>query len=140
MRVDLDEQESTEIGFAPLIDCIFLLLIFFLVATSFKKQEEIKENLALGFELPKSTASFDWGSIEAAPLVVGVDKEGIFYLHNQPISVQDLHNFLIKEKENNPQQRVRIDGDQQTPYQNIVHIMDVLQFNGLTNIGLHTRE
>jgi len=140
MKIDLGEQEQTDIGFAPLIDCIFLLLIFFLVATSFKKQEEIKENLALGFELPKSTASFDWGSIEAEPLIVGVDKNGLFYLANQPISVQALHDLLAEEKNINPTRRVRIDGDQRTPYQNIVHIMDMLQAYGFANIGLHTRD
>ena len=44
MRIELEDQENTDIGFAPLLDCIFLLLVFFLVATSFNKaQEQPKE-------------------------------------------------------------------------------------------------
>lgn len=140
MKIDLGDEEQTEIGFAPLIDCIFLLLIFFLVATSFKKQEEKKENLALGFELPRSTASFDWGSATGNPLVIGVDRDGGFYLDNEAVSVQQLHDRLGLEQQQNPQRRIRIDGDKRTHYQNIVHLMDICQINGFTNIGMHTRE
>ncbi len=139
MRVDLGEQEQIEIGFAPLIDCIFLLLIFFLVATSFKHQENNKEEQELPIELPISAASFDWSSTEAAPFIIGVDQQGIFFVDNKQISTQDLHQRLLLEKQRNPERRIRIDGDKLTAYQNVVHVLDLCQFAGFTRIGVHTR-
>jgi len=139
MRIELGEAEQTEIGFAPLIDCIFLLLIFFLVATSFKKDDEKKNSEELPIDLPISSASFDWQKAEAPPLVIGVDRQGNYYWGTKEVSVTMLREHLQKAKEDTPSRRIRIDGDKMTSYQNIIHVLDLCQFEGFTNIGVHTR-
>jgi biopolymer transport protein ExbD len=53
--------------------------------------------------------------------------------------VQGLHDVLKREAARDPQRRIRIDGDEQVPYQEIVHVLDLCQFEGFTNIALHTR-
>lgn len=139
MRINVDDPDNTEIGFAPLIDCVFLLLIFFLVATSFKTQEEAKKNIELPVQLPTSAASFDWDAAASAPLIIGVDTQGQFYWGNEKISITQLRNKLREAKQTSPERRIRIDGDRMTPYQNIVHVLDLCQFEGFTSIGVHTR-
>ncbi len=138
MKVDLGEDEQTEIGFAPLIDCVFLLLIFFLVATSFKQEETKEEQLELEIDLPVSSASMSQNGASNAPIIISVDKYGNFFWQEKEVSTQELHDHLRRAAQISTDRRIRVDGDRQTPYQNIVHVLDLCQFEGFTNIGMHT--
>lgn len=137
MRIDLGEEDRVEIEFAPLIDCVFLLLIFFLVATSFKR-ETGRALQDLPIELPTSTASLDRTGAVPPPLVIGVGRDGQIYWQGEPVSTGQLHAHLRQEAQGDRDRRIRIDGDRLTPYQNIVHVLDLCQFEGFTNIGMHT--
>ena len=132
MRIDLGHDEPPEIGLIALIDCIFFLLMFFMVATSFRQDKPNRPQKELPVVLPAAQASLDAARGAAAPLVLGVDRQGRVYvgLAFQHV-VQALHGY--------PQRRIRIDGDEQVPYQEIVHVLDLCQFEGFTNIALHTR-
>ena len=139
MRVHLGEEEAPEIGLIALIDCIFFLLMFFMVATSFKQQEHNNQHKELPVVLPQSSVSLSPDSRAAEPLVIVVDRSGKFYLGDEQVSTQVLHDRLRQEAAANPQRRVRIDGDGGTAYQHIVHVMDLCQFEGLTHISMRTR-
>jgi biopolymer transport protein ExbD len=75
-----------------------------------------------------------------APLVLAVDSRGKVYVGGERVTVQGLHDVLKREAARDPQRRIRIDGDEQVPYQHIVHVLDLCQFEGFTNIALHTRK
>lgn len=139
MRIKLGEEEQPEIGLIALIDCIFFLLMFFMVATSFKQPSDLKKQAELPVSLPISQASLEPDEAAAAPLVIGVDKDGNLFLDGAPVSTQVLHGRLKQEAAANPGRRVRIDGDQLARYQDIVHVLDLCQFERLTNISMHTR-
>lgn len=139
MRIKLGEEEQPEIGLIALIDCIFFLLMFFMVATSFKQPGDVKKQAELPVSLPISQASLEPDEAAAAPLVIGVDKDGDLFLDGAPVSTQVLHGRLKLEAAANPGRRVRIDADQLTRYQDIVHVLDLCQFERLTNISMHTR-
>jgi biopolymer transport protein ExbD len=139
MRINLGEDEQPEIGLIALIDCIFFLLMFFMVATSFKQQNMQKKVKELTVVLPTSSASLDRTDSGVAPLLIGVDKDGKFSMDGGVISVQALHDRLHLEAQADPNRTIRIDGDAHTPYQNIVHVLDLCQFEHLTNVALHTR-
>ena len=74
MRTRKPEEEPFEIMLIPMIDCMLVIIIFFLVATTLKNREK-----ELPLELPESAAA---ASIEQPPdiLIIGVDKEGRTYL------------------------------------------------------------
>ena len=139
MRIKLGEEEQPEIGLIALIDCIFFLLMFFMVATSFKQPADVKKQVELPVELPVSQVSLEAGEAGAVPLVIGVDKDGSLFLDGEPVSTQVLHGRLKQEAAAHPGRRVRIDGDQLAKYQDIVHVLDLCQFERLTNISMHTR-
>jgi biopolymer transport protein ExbD len=139
MRIDLGHDEPPEIGLIALIDCIFFLLMFFMVATSFKQDKPNKPEKELPVLLPAAQASLDAARAAAEPLVLGVDRQGRVYVGSERVSVQGLHDVLKREAARDPQRRIRIDGDEQVPYQEIVHVLDLCQFEGFTNIALHTR-
>lgn len=139
MRIKLGEDEQPEIGLIALIDCIFFLLMFFMVATSFKQPADLKKQTELPVSLPVSQISLERDEAGPPPLVIGVDQNGTLFLDGTPVSTQVLHGRLKQEAAANPGRRVRIDGDQLAKYQDIVHVLDLCQFEHLTNISMHTR-
>ncbi len=137
MRVKKPEEEPFEIMLIPMIDCMLVIIIFFLVATTLKQMEK-----ELPLDLPVAQAAL---SIEQPPdlFIIGVDRAGRPYLSNgsviEPVETERLHQRLREVARLNPNQRVRIDGDRLTPYESIIRIVDLCQFEGLKNVGLHTK-
>jgi biopolymer transport protein ExbD len=140
MRIDLGNDEQPEIGLIALIDCIFFLLMFFMVATSFKQQVVEKPQKELPVTLPTAQMSLDRVGAGAPPLAIGVDKRGRLYVDGDGVSVQGLHDRLKQEAARNPGRAIRIDGDELARYQDIVHVLDLCQFEGFTKISMHTRQ
>lgn len=115
---------------APLIDCVFLLLIFFLVATTLKKVEP-----ELQLRLPVSSASMD-AAQDGNQFVISINHEGVVYLEGKRVSKAALRQ-KVKEAAAMPDvPRVPIDADRRTSYQYIVEVMDLCQFEGLYEIGM----
>lgn len=139
MRIDIDDGEQPEIGLIALIDCIFFLLMFFMVATSFKQKEERHKERQMPVVLPRSAASLDMARAAPDPLVIVVDKVGNVAVGGATLSTAALHERLRDEAVRRPGRPVRIDGDGGAAYQSIVQVLDLCQFEGLTNIALHTR-
>lgn len=139
MRINLGEEEQPEIGLIALIDCIFFLLMFFMVATSFKQQAEIQQQSQLSVVLPEASASLDVSSSATSVIAIGIDKKGNYFWGNEQVSIKKLQDKLKESGEKNKQTLIEISGDEATPYKDIVSVIDVCQFEGLTNIALHTR-
>ena len=139
MRINVGEDAEPEIGLIALIDCIFFLLMFFMVATSFKQQTEAEKRKELPVVLPTSSASLSAAAAGAQPLVIAVDRTGRFFVDGQPVGTQALHDRLLAEASADPQRTVRVDGDRGVAYQHIVHVLDLCQLAGLTRVAMHTR-
>lgn len=139
MRINVGEDAEPEIGLIALIDCIFFLLMFFMVATSFKQQTEAEKRKELPVVLPTSSASLSAAAADAQPLVIAVDRTGRFFVDGQPVGTQALHDRLLAEASTDPQRTVRVDGDRGVAYQHIVHVLDLCQLAGLTRVAMHTR-
>jgi biopolymer transport protein ExbD len=139
MRIDIGDDEQPEIGLIALIDCIFFLLMYFMVATSFRHPDGEKPEKDMAIVLPTSQVSLDRAAAGPAPLVIGVDVNGAFYIDRKQVSTQALHDLLKREAARNPARPVRIDGDQSARYQDIVHVLELCQFEGLTKVSMHTR-
>jgi len=140
MKIRLDDDEPVEIGLIALIDCIFFLLMFFMVTTSFKQQDELqKRSKELHVNLPTAAVSLDARQAAPAPLVITIDARGNFAVDGQGLSVQGLQDRLRKEAQAQPARTVRIDGDRSTPYQYIVHVIDLCEFEGLNSVSLRAK-
>ena len=139
MRIHVGEDEQPEISLIALIDCIFFLLMFFMVATSFQKQAEGKAQKQLPITLPRSEVSLSRSDADPGPLVIGVDVKGGLYWGREPVSTVQLRDRLHAEAQKDPNRAVRIDGDTLVPYQEVVHLLDLCEFEGLTRVSLRTR-
>ena len=127
-------EENPELQMAPLIDCVFLLLIFFLLATTLKKIEK-----ELPLELPHSAAAIDVPE-EPDLLIISVDKYGRKYVGSELMGTRALHEYVKGLARRDPHQRVRVDGDENVAYRHIIEVIELCQFEGLRNVGLHTRK
>lgn len=133
MQVDLGEDEGLEVQMAPLIDCVFLLLIFFLVATTLKKVDR-----ELPLELPDSLAAVDVQQPDEYT-VISIDEEGLFYLDGVPVSNSILHATLRDLGGVDEGHKIRLDVDYRVPFVHVMEVLDLLRFENLTNVGVNTK-
>jgi biopolymer transport protein ExbD len=129
-----DEQEVPEIQMAPMIDCVFLLLIFFLCSAQLKRAHKEVE-----LELPHAAAAIKTKS-EADTLIFEVTRDGTVHLDAEALSMRTLHKRVREAVSESPNRRVRLDVDRAAPYIYIVHLVDLLQFYGLNNVGIRARD
>lgn len=132
MRINIQNDEEFEVQMAPLIDCVFLLLIFFLVATTLRKIDN-----ELPLDLPESAASIQVQQPDNVT-VIAIDREYELYLDGMPVSIGMLQNELRTQAQINPQNKLRLDVDRMVSMQRVMEVLDVLKFEGLTNVGINT--
>lgn len=132
MRLASKQEESAEVVMSPLIDAVFLLLIFFLVATMIRKE---KRDIDI---IPPTSSSAVRLLPDDATVVLGVDIEGDFFWQGVPVTLEELHARLREVALLDRQRRLRLDADAQTPFVYVVQVMDLAQFNGMTNVGIRT--
>ncbi len=139
MRIDLGPEDEPEIGLIALIDCIFFLLMFFMVATSFKQPETDRKTKDLPITLPVSTATLVAGEAAPDPLVITLDAQGAVSIDGRRLTLGQLHERLRAEGQRQPAPPIRIDGDRRAAYQHLVQVIDLAQFEGLRQVSLRTR-
>ncbi len=125
-------SSGISIDMTPMIDMVFLLLIFFLVATTFH-QEEREMQIAL----PLANAAGPI-SVSLRELIINVDTEGGIVVGGRQISPEDLSSVIQEAVEVNPDQKVSVRGDKATAYANVVRVLDICKSNGIQEPYLDT--
>ena len=132
MRMQRKDEDKAEVMMGPLIDAVFLLLIFFLVATMLKKEDR-----DIDITPPESNSA-----VKLLPdddtLVLGVNRDGEFFWQGIPMRLDELHQRMREVAIIDRGRRIRLDTDYQTPFVHVVQVMDLAQFNGMTNVGIRT--
>ena len=135
MRISPRRRDDLDINITPLIDVVFLLLIFFMVSTTFDRESE------LGIELPESSAAAE--PTRKGFLEVSVDGKGRYYVDGRPLVNTQIGTLIqamqqrVKELGENPPVVVSADGN--APYQAVMAVMDAAQQNVLTRLRFATR-
>lgn len=126
----MKRREKLNTDLTPLIDVIFILLIFFIVTSVFKKDE-----LALILDLPKSNAKES--QIEQREITIELSETKIAY-KGKEIELNDLNLALTRITDKNKPVILRI--DKNVKYEKVVKILDLLQEHRLNNLALITKE
>jgi biopolymer transport protein ExbD len=123
---------GASIDLTPIIDMVFLLLIFFLVATTFQQTER-----EMKIALPAASAA---QPISAAlrELVVNVDAEGRIVVSGRPLDGDGLSALVRQAVATNPQQKVTVRGDRTVAYAHIVRVLDICKGAGIQEPYLDT--
>ena len=133
MLIQADEANAgVSIEMTPMIDMVFLLLIFFLVATTFH-QEEREMQIALPF----ASASAPISSM-LRELIINVDADGGIIVGGQTVEPDRLRAIVEETVGTNPEQKVTVRGDRSTAYANIVAVLDICKAAGIQEPYLDT--
>jgi biopolymer transport protein ExbD len=124
-------REAPEINLTPLIDVVFLLLIFFMVTTSFRDEGRLR------LQLPEADA--EAVSVEEIELIeVVVDRGGRFYVNEQPVtdtSLETLQQALRGVLGTESALPVLIKADAQAQHQAVMTVLDAAGQLGLTQVA-----
>lgn len=127
-----EENHTLSIELTPLIDMVFLLLIFFLVATTFR-QEEREMQIALPFA--SSSAPI---SAMARELIVNVAADGAIIVGGRHVDRESLQRIVAEAVATNGDQKVTVRGDRNAVYDTIVGVLDVCKAAGIQEPYLDT--
>jgi len=130
-RKDLD----VDLNLTPLIDVVFLLLIFFMVTTTFKQTTH------LSLELPDSQAGESSNLGETIQIMI--TKNGNYYLKGKPFSSkepQKLKEALKKAIGNHDAPVITIVGDKLAPHQSVVTALDVVSQLGISKVSIQAND
>lgn len=110
------------LSMTPLIDVVFILLIFFIVAARFAQEDR-----ELPVQLPSAKSAVPM-TMEPEVLIVGIDEAGKFVIDGRPLPIEEVETSIRQALTNNPiNQTVIIRGDKRVPFQHVVSVMDVCQ-------------
>ena len=133
MNLQPGDEDEPEVNLTPLIDVVFLLLIFFMVSTTFEQQSRIQ------IELPEATATP--AETEDESLEIVIDAQGRYFIGEQQVvnsEVKTLKSAISKAVEGRESVTVIIRSDASTPYQAVITALDATSQLGLTQISLAT--
>ena len=133
MRIrDVDAIGEPEFSMAPLIDVVFQLLIFFMVVTTYGKNEK-----ELGVELPNAESAQQPAKLPDE-IVINILRDGRFSMGGHDVSIEDMRAQLADAARTNPHVPVTIRGDRLVTHENVVTVMDACGLAGLQNLAIGT--
>ncbi len=118
---------SAEINIAPLIDLVFILLIFFVVTTNFNRQTGIDVSK------PKAQTAVTQGQ---KTLFIGISCEGTLHIYGRQISIDRLTALISTEVNKDPALNVVIISDQQASVGTAVQVMDKCALAGAAKVSI----
>ncbi|EMB16846.1 MULTISPECIES: ExbD/TolR family protein [Rhodopirellula] len=123
------------LSLTPLIDVVFLLLIFFLVTSEFEDEER-----QLDIVLPSATSAVPMTS-KPREVVVDINADGTVFLRGKATPLKELELLLQKAVASNPtNQTVVIRADQNASFQPVVNVMDVCNRTGVSDYSVSTKD
>ncbi|AMO57031.1 biopolymer transporter ExbD [Endozoicomonas montiporae] len=135
MKFRRQTQEEVSVNLTPLIDVVFLLLIFFMVSTTFTRETR------LAIDLPEASGEVQEQVQKQIEIVIG--KEGDFAVNGKSLvnsRLDTLKSALGKVSDGDGTLPLVITADANTPYQSVVTAMDAAGQLGFANLSMTTRK
>ncbi|MBF0197239.1 MAG: biopolymer transporter ExbD [Planctomycetes bacterium] len=123
--------QNAEINIAPLLDMVFILLIFFMVTTHFTKD--------LGLEIDKPSAS-SAKSLMNESIALAISEDGDLYFNGRRISLFALDASIRRALVHNPSASVMIVADKRSVTESLIEVYDTCKLAGADKIAVGTKE
>jgi biopolymer transport protein ExbD len=123
-------DEEPALNLTPMIDVLFLLIIFFMAGTKFTELER-----KIGLTLPQVS---DGRQLPPAPdrVVVNVYRDGSLTLEREPVSLQQLSQRLKEWRQRNPALSVNVRGDGEGALRNVTEVLATCKSAGVYDVGI----
>jgi len=131
LKTHLDEQPT--LNLTPMIDIVFLLIIFFMVGTKFTELER-----KIGLRVPEVA---DSGALTAAPerKVINIYRDGGITLDRNPVTMDELIRKLADARSQYPDLGVLVRGDARGRFQSVAEVLNACKQADIRELGISVR-
>ncbi|MGD9807164.1 MAG: ExbD/TolR family protein [Deferribacterales bacterium] len=127
----LRRAKTVEINMAPLIDMIFILLIFFIVTTSFVKESGVDVNR------PKAASA---ASQEKTNVIISVTKDGQVYMDGRVVDIRSVRGLMERFLAETPEGSVVIAADESSRTGEVIRVLDACRLAGVQQISVAAKK
>lgn len=120
-------DEEAGIDMTPMLDIVFIMLIFFIVTTSFVKESGIDVNR------PSAATT---STKERANILIGINEVGEVWMQNRKVDVRSVRANVEKIKAESPESSVVIQADKAAKSGLLVQVMDQVRLAGVINVSI----
>lgn len=127
----LFEEEEAEVNMTPMLDVVFILLIFFIVTATFVKESGIDVNR------PEATTAV---KKEKANILIAISDKGEVWINKRRIDVRAVEANVQRLKAENPQGTVVIQADKKATTDVLIKVMDGARAAGVYDVSIAAQE
>ena len=131
MRLSASVKKKPRIEIIPMIDTMFFLLVFFMIATL---SMTIQHGMPIS--LPTAESSTD-KIVEHVSLTL--TREGALYYNKETITLQELEMRLTNLQQSSSDPSLLINADEQVPHGQVIKVMDLIRLSGITRMSIATK-
>jgi len=131
------QRENVDINLVSLIDVVFVLLLFFVVTTTFTRETQLR------VELPEAVSGSPAEDQQLKQLDIAISAEGVFSVNNQLLPKNDLASLMDamqKESNGDTNMPLSISADGKTQHQSVITAMDAAGKLGFSHLRMTTVE
>lgn len=121
------EDESEEINLTPMLDVVFIMLIFFIVTATFIKEAGIQVDRP-----DTSTAE----SQEDASILIAISPNDEIWIDKQERDPRDLRGIIERLHAENPKGSIVIQADEESTNESLIHVLEAAKAAGVTNVAI----
>lgn len=121
------KRGEVALNMSPLIDMIFILLIFFVLTTSFVKESGVDIERPVAKTAQQKTST---------NLVIGVTSDNIVYIEGRPIDVRSVQSYMERFLMENPTGSVVIAADKKSQSGVVIQVLDACRLAGVKNLSM----
>ena len=131
MRLPAFAKKKPRIEIIPMIDTMFFLLVFFMIAT-------LAMTIQHGMPVSLPTAESSTDKI-AEHVSLTLTREGLLYYNKEVITLQELEIRLANLRQSSSDPSLLINADEQVPHGRVIKVMDLIRLSGITSMGIATK-
>ena len=131
MRLPAFVKKKPRIEIIPMIDTMFFLLVFFMIAT-------LSMTIQHGMPVSLPTAESSTDTI-AEHVSLTLTREGLLYYNKEAITLQELEIRLTNLRQSSSDPSLLINADEQVPHGRVIKVMDLIRLSGITSMGIATQ-
>jgi biopolymer transport protein ExbD len=133
MKTVFEDKEEAKFEMAPMIDMVFLLLVFFMCASHLTREQKLKLDIPIASKgvVPKERPD-RW--------IVNITKDGTLYSGNMEVELKTLKDILKVKVEENPNQKIYLRADADTHHKEVKAVMNAMAEVGIDGFifGVYT--
>jgi biopolymer transport protein ExbD len=138
MPLKIQRDDQTSINLTPMIDIVFLLIIFFMVSTRFSELSEAEMERDIALHVPTVT---DARALTKAPRkrVINVYQDGRIALDQKTVSIEELQSELAAARQQYKKLGVVVRGDGESRYQNVANVIATCRKADISDLNISVR-